>query len=287
MINPIPESNNVEPGKRLSSTQWWLIAALCVGGLLIVVPFYWMVTTAFKNAEEAYAWPPVWWPSHWDLKNFKELFDTIPFLRMFWNSLWTSTLIATLNILTAAPAAYAFSRLRFPGKNMFFGSHLLSMIVPWQITVIPVFLMIRALGWYDSYMALIVPSISNAFSVFMLHQFFKSLPRSLEESVLVDGGNWFAAMRHIAIPTSRGAIGAAWLLAFLGNWQSFLWPLIVLQSEDKLVLPVGLLYLKNQFVIKDSLLMAGTSLAVLPTIIAYLFFQRYLTDAAISSGVKG
>ena len=206
---------------------------------------------------------------------------------MFWNSFWTSFLIASLNILTGAPAAYAFARLRFPGKSTWFGAHLLSMIVPWQITIIPVFLLIRAFGWYDSYMALIVPSIASGFSVFMLYQFFRSLPKSLEESVLIDGGSWGTALRHIALPTSSGALAAAWLLAFLGNWQSFLWPLIVLQTEEKMVLPVGLLYLQNQFSVNIPVLMAGATLSVLPTIIAYIFLQRYLTDAAITSGVKG
>jgi multiple sugar transport system permease protein len=272
---------------RASSPQWLVILALCVGGLLIVIPFYWMITTSFKTPEEAYSWPPLWWPTHWDLKNYDELFKTMPFLQMFWNSAWTSVLIATLNIATAAPAAYAFARLRFPNKGLWFGAHLLSMIVPWQITVIPTFLIIRAFGWYDNYLALIVPSISNAFAVFMLYQFFKSLPKSLEESVLIDGGTWFDALRHIALPTSLGALAATWILAFLGNWQAFIWPLIVLQSEDKLVLPVGLLYLKNQFVVKDTLLMAGSTLAVIPTVIAYLFFQRFLTDSGVQSGIKG
>ena len=275
------------PKRPRSALQWLLVAILAVGGLLIVVPFYWMLTTSFKTPEEAYTWPPVLWPTHWDLENFRELFETMPFLQMFWNSVWTSVLIATLNLLTAAPAAYAFARLRFPNRNLWFGAHLLSMIVPWQITVIPTFLIVRAFGWYDSYAALIVPSIANAFAVFMLYQFFKGLPRSLEESVLVDGGSWGHALRHVALPASLGALAATWILAFLGNWQAFVWPLIVLQSEDKLVLPVGLLYLKNQFVVKDTLLMAGSSLAVIPTVVAYLFFQRYLTDASVQSGIKG
>jgi multiple sugar transport system permease protein len=272
---------------RIGRERWIVVAALVVGGVLIIVPFYWMILMSFKTPAEAYAWPPTLWPQTWTLENFKGLFDTIPFLRMFFNSFWTSFLIASLNIVTGAPAAYAFARLRFPGKGTWFGAHLLSMIVPWQITIIPVFLLIRALGWYDSYMALIVPSIASGFSVFMLYQFFKSLPRSLEESVLIDGGSWFTALRHIALPTSSGALAAAWLLSFLGNWQSFLWPLIVLQSEEKMVLPVGLLYLQNQFSVNVPVLMAGATLSVLPTIIAYIFLQRYLTDAALSSGIKG
>lgn len=275
------------PRERAPRERWSIVVALVIGSVLIIVPFYWMITMAFKSPEEAYAWPPTLLPQNWTLENFQGLFKTIPFLRMFWNSFWTSFLIASLNILTGAPAAYAFARLRFPGKSTWFGAHMLSMIVPWQITIIPVFLLIRAFGWYDSYMALIVPSIANAFSMFMLYQFFRSLPKSLEESVLIDGGSWYTAMRHIALPTSSGALAAAWLLAFLGNWQSFLWPLIVLQSEEKMVLPVGLLYLQNQFSVNVPVLMAGATLSVLPTIIAYIFLQRYLTDAAVTSGVKG
>ncbi|GGJ28907.1 carbohydrate ABC transporter permease [Deinococcus roseus] len=264
-----------------------IIAALSIGSLMIFLPFFWMILTAFKTPVEAYAWPPVWIPKSWSLANFQQLFDTIPFLKMFWNSVWTSMAIASLNVITAAPAAYAFARLRFPGNNLLFGSHILSLIVPWQVTLIPTFLMIKQFGWYDSYAALIIPSISNAFTVFLLFQFFRNLPKSLEESILVDGGTWFTALWHIGIPASRGAIAAAWLFAFLGNWQNFLWPLIVLQSQDKMVLPVGLLSLQNQFSVNVPVLMAGATLASLPTILAYLFVQRYLTDSAITSGIKG
>lgn len=280
-------NNPRQTSSRTRGERLWVVVALSVGSVFIIVPFYWMISTSFKTASEAYSWPPTLWPQMWTLENFKGLFDMIPFVRMFFNSIWTSFLIASLNLLTGAPAAYAFARLRFPGKGTWFGAHLLSIIVPWQITIIPVFLLIRALGWYDSYMALIVPSIASGLSVFMLYQFFKSLPRSLEESVLIDGGNWFTALRHIALPTSSGALAAAWLLSFLGNWQSFLWPLIVLQSEEKMVLPVGLLYLQNQFSVNVPVLMAGATLSVLPTVIAYIFLQRYLTDAALSSGIKG
>jgi multiple sugar transport system permease protein len=264
-----------------------LLALLTLGALVILVPFAWMILTSFKTPAEAYTWPPVWLPARWNLANFEQLFATIPFARMFANSIWTSVLIASLNILTAAPAAYAFARLRFPGQGLWFGSHLLSLMVPWQVTIIPVFLLIRALGWYDSYTALIIPGVASGFTVFLLFQFFRSLPRSLEESVLIDGGSWFTALRHVALPAARGAIAAAWLFSFLGNWQSFIWPLIVLQSSDKMLLPVGLLSLQNQYSVNIPVLMAGATLSTLPTVIAYLFVQRYLTDAAITSGLKG
>jgi multiple sugar transport system permease protein len=246
-----------------------------------------MIFTSFKTPDEAYAQPPVFLPSTWRLENFQKLFELVPFVQMFWNSLWTSAVIATANIVVGAPAAYAFARLRFAGKDVMFQSHVLTMVVPWQITLIPTFLLVRWFGWIDSYTALIVPSIANAYSMFMLYQFFKSLPKSLEESVLMDGGSWGTALRYVALPTSGGAIMATWLLSFLGNWQSFVWPSIVLNSQDKMVLPVGLLALQNHFAINEPVLMAGATLSVVPTIIAYLFTQRYLTDAALQSGLKG
>lgn len=273
--------------RRAQGSQSALIALLGLGAVMILLPFAWMILTAFKTPAEAYTWPPVWLPAKWSLANFQQLFDTIPFVRMFFNSFWTSTLIACLNILTAAPAAYAFARLRFPGQGLWFGAHLLSLLIPWQVTIIPVFLLIRSLGWYDNYLALIVPSIASGFTVFLLYQFFRSLPRSLEESVLIDGGSWFTALRHVALPAARGAISAAWLFSFLGNWQAFIWPLIVLQTSEKMLLPVGLLSLQNQFSVNIPVLMAGATLSTLPTVVAYLFVQRYLTDAAITSGLKG
>ena len=268
-------------------TQWLLIGVLGLGSLAIVLPFLWMVFTAFKTPDEAYAWPPTLWPKTWVMDNFNKLFELIPFGQMFWNSLWTSAVIATCNIVIGAPAAYAFARLRFPGKSLWFNSHILSMIIPWQITLIPSFLLVRSFGWIDSYAALIVPSLTSGYAVFMLYQFFRSLPRSLEESVLIDGGSWGTALRYIALPISGGAVAAVWMLAFLGNWSSFVWPSIVLNSQDKMVLPVGLLSLQNHFAINIPVLMAGSALAVLPTIVAYMFVQRYLTDAALTSGMKG
>lgn len=273
--------------KRLSPIQGVLIAVLGLGGLLIVLPFLWMIFTAFKTPDDAYAWPPTLLPKVWIAGNFKKLFELIPFGQMFWNSLWTSAVIASFNILLGAPAAYAFARLRFPGKSLWFNSHLLSMVVPWQITLIPTFLLVRWFGWVDSFAALIVPSLTSGYAVFMLYQFFRSLPRSLEESVLMDGGSWGTALRYIALPLSSGAVAAVWMLSFLGNWSSFVWPSIVLNSPEKMVLPVGLLALQNHFAINIPVLMAGSALAVLPTIVAYLFVQRYLTDAALSSGMKG
>jgi multiple sugar transport system permease protein len=277
----------VTPRAPISSAQVLLWLGLGIGGLAIAIPFLYMIFTSFKTPDEAYAQPPTFLPSAWRLENFAKLFELVPFVQMFWNSLWTSAVIATANIVVGAPAAYAFARLRFAGKDVMFQSHVLTMVVPWQITLIPTFLLVRWFGWIDSYTALIVPSIANAYSMFMLYQFFKSLPRSLEESVLMDGGSWGTALRYVALPTSAGAIMATWLLSFLGNWQSFVWPSIVLNSQDKMVLPVGLLALQNHFAINEPVLMAGATLSVVPTIIAYLFTQRYLTDAALQSGLKG
>ena len=138
-----------------------LMIALGLGGLVIIVPFLWMILTAFKTPDEAYAWPPTFLPAQWQLGNFQKLFELVPFGRMFFNSFWTSGLIATLNIVVGAPAAYAFARLRFPGRDILFQSHILSMVVPWQITLIPTFLIVRWLGWIDSYAGLIVPSIAK------------------------------------------------------------------------------------------------------------------------------
>ena len=217
---PAPEvltRRDVSLKARAQGSQAALLGLLTLGALVILLPFAWMILTAFKTPAEAYTWPPVWLPARWSVANFTQLFNTIPFARMFFNSVWTSVLIASLNILSAAPAAYAFARLRFPGQGLWFGSHLLSLMIPWQVTIIPVFLLIRYLGWYDSFTALIVPSIASGFTVFLLFQFFRSLPRSLEESVLIDGGSWFTALRHVALPAAKGAIAAAWLFSLPGQ----------------------------------------------------------------------
>jgi multiple sugar transport system permease protein len=268
-------------------TQLFLVALLGFLSLFILYPFLWMVFTSFKPPEEAYAWPPRLLPQEWTLAHYQALFQAIPAGKALWNSLWTSAFLATSNLVLASLAAYAFTRLRFPGRELFFQGHVLSMLLPWQITLIPSFLLIRALGLVDTFAGYLLPSLTSGWAVYVLGQYLKSFPRSLEESVLVDGGTPYTALVRVVLPLSRGALAVLWILLFLSYWQSFIWPSVVLSSPDKMVLPVALLAVQNHYAINIPLLMAGTTLMALVPILVYLAFQRALQNPELFSGFKG
>jgi multiple sugar transport system permease protein len=195
--------------------------------------------------------------------------------------------MATSNLVLGSLAAYAFTRLGFWGREALFGLHVMSMLLPWQITLIPSFLLVRALGLVDSFLGLILPSLTSGYAVYVLGQYLKTFPKSLEESVLVDGGTAFTALVRVVLPLSRGALAVLWVLLFLSYWQSFIWPSVVLSSPDKTVLPVALLAVQNYHAVNIPLLMAGTTLMALPPVLIYLVFQRALHNPELFSGFKG
>lgn len=273
--------------KRNAWQQAGLVLFLGSLGLLILYPFLWMVFTGFKPAGEAYGWPPSLLPRTWTLEHYRALWEALPVGRALWNSLWTSLLMATSNLVLGSLAAYAFTRLGFWGREALFGLHVMSMLLPWQITLIPSFLLVRALGLVDSFLGLILPSLTSGYAVYVLGQYLKTFPKSLEESVLVDGGTAFTALVRVVLPLSRGALAVLWVLLFLSYWQSFIWPSVVLSSPDKTVLPVALLAVQNYHAVNIPLLMAGTTLMALPPVLIYLVFQRALHNPELFSGFKG
>ncbi|TFU25147.1 carbohydrate ABC transporter permease [Thermus tengchongensis] len=273
--------------RREALYQVLLVAFL--GGLSVFVlyPFLWMVLTGFKPPAEAYTWPPKLLPGRWTLEHYRALWEALPVGRALWNSLWTSAFLATSNLVLASLAAYAFTRLRFLGRETLFGLHVLSMLLPWQITLIPTFLLVRSLGLVDTFLGLLLPSLTSGYAVYVLGQYLKTFPKSLEESVLVDGGTPLTALLRVVLPLSRGALAVLWVLLFLGYWQSFIWPSVVLSSPEKMVLPVALLAIQNYHAVNIPLLMAGTTLMALPPVLVYLFFQRALQNPELFSGFKG
>lgn len=273
--------------RREALYQVLLVAFL--GGLSVFVlyPFLWMVLTGFKPPAEAYTWPPKLLPGRWTLEHYRALWEALPVGRALWNSLWTSAFLATSNLVLASLAAYAFTRLRFLGRETLFGLHVLSMLLPWQITLIPTFLLVRSLGLVDTFLGLLLPSLTSGYAVYVLGQYLKTFPKSLEESVLVDGGTPLTALLQVVLPLSRGALAVLWVLLFLGYWQSFIWPSVVLSSPEKMVLPVALLAIQNYHAVNIPLLMAGTTLMALPPVLVYLLFQRALQNPELFSGFKG
>jgi multiple sugar transport system permease protein len=264
--------------------------ALILITLVFVAPLLWMLSTSFKTNPETTQWPLSWIPREWSVEGYRELFNPTsetPVLRWFVNSLIAATAHTLLVLVTAAPAAYALARMHFRGKGLMFAVIISTLFIPPIILITPLYLVVDTLGWLDTLLAVIVPSAAGALGVFLLRQFFVSLPRELEEAAVLDGANRFQIFTRIILPLSKAPLATLALLSFLTNWNDFLWPIYVLFSPQNLVLPPGLSKLQGAYETDYAVVMAGAVLASIPVLILFLIAQRYIIEGVSRSGVKG
>src|SRR5918997_1610405 len=265
-------------------------AVLVLITLIFVAPLLWMLSTSFKTNPETTQWPLSWIPREFSVEGYRELFNPTsetPVLRWFVNSLIAATAHTLLVLVTAAPAAYALARMHFRGKNLMFAIIISTLFIPSIILITPLYLVVDSLGWLDTLLAVIVPSAAGALGVFLLRQFFVSLPRELEEAAVLDGANRFQIFTRIILPLSKAPLATLALLSFLTNWNDFLWPVYVLFSPQNLVLPPGLTKLQGAYDTDYAVIMAGGVLASIPVLILFLIAQRYIIEGVSRSGVKG
>jgi len=258
-----------------------LLAALALG------PFLWTLSTSLKNIDEVFVYPPKWLPSVLKWSNYTSLWHAFPMDRWMFNSAYIVILTVLGKLLLSSTAAYAFARLRFPGRDYIFYGFLTALMIPWEVTLIPGFVLMRQLGWIDTHLALIVPGINDVFGIFLLRQFFLSLPRELEEAARIDGAGYFTVFRRVILPLSKPALAVVAVLGFMGVWNSFLWPLIMIDSTDKFTLPVGLQLLNSQHGTDWTILMAGDVIGLIPVVIVYLAAQKHFVQGITMTGLKG
>ena len=262
---------------------------LVVLALLFVSPLVFMFVTSFKTRVEAAGVPPTWIPKEPTLDAYRTVLDTegTPVLRWFANSMLAAGANALLVVVTSSLAAYALARMSFRGKRLVFGAIIATLFVPPVILVIPNYLIVGELRWLDTLLAVIVPSAASAFGVFFLRQFFLSLPRELEEAARLDGANSFQTFWRVILPLSRPALVTLALLAFLTNYNDFLWPVYVLFSPEAQTLPAGLSTLQSANSVRYDLLMAGAVIASVPVLLLFVFLQRFIIEGVSRSGLKG
>lgn len=269
-------------GAPLVTVLLWLSA------VLVAFPFYWMIRSSLMLEKEIMRFPPIWIPPSPSLQNFADVLTKQPFGRYIVNSLVVALIVTAGQLIVAAMGAYAFARLRFPGRDRIFLLYLATMIIPTQVTLIPQYVLISQFGWVNSYAALTVPFLSSAFLTFLLRQFFLSIPRDLEDSARLDGAGYFRTFATIVIPLSGPALATSALLAFMGSWTNFLWPLIVTRSRDLRTVPVGLAALQEEMSRTNyAQIMAGSVLAMLPMFILFLFLQKYIIASVATTGLRG
>lgn len=264
-----------------------LHAALIAGSLVMLLPFVWMISTSLKRPPEIFKYPPIWIPSQIAWDNYAKTVAAMPFGRFYLNSLIVTASVTTLQILVSSLAAFAFARLRFRGREALFLLYLATLMVPFQVTMIPNFILVRWLGWYDTYQALILPTAFSAFSTFLLRQYFMGIPRELDEAARMDGASSWRIWWQIILPLSGPVLAALAIFVSLNSWNDFLWPLIITNSLEMRTLPVGLSTFQGQFKVEWNLLMAGSVIAMLPVLIVYIIGQRWFIRGITMTGMGG
>ena len=275
---------------RKNSSKFLSYFLVILVALIVILPFLWMIVSAFKSQRELFAYPPSFFPKNWKVENFVEAATrgSISFLRMFLNTMMIAVPTTVFNIIFSSMAGYAFARLRFPFRNAIFMIFIASMMVPYAITLIPRFLLFKDLGFYDTYIPLIVPVMfGTAFSIFLTRQFFMTLPKELEEAAIVDGCSHFRIWAQIFMPLTKPIIATLAVFQFQSSYNDFLGPVIYISSDVKFTVQMGLNSFRNSFSTRYDLIMAGSIMALIPVVILFICCPKYIVRGIVMGGVKG
>jgi ABC-type glycerol-3-phosphate transport system permease component len=265
-----------------------LYLIMIAGALVLLFPLYWLISTSLKPTDEINVFPPIWVPSRLVWQNYVNLFQTVPFWTYLENSLFVTLTSVVGTVFSSALVGFSFARLRFPGRNLLFIVALSTTMIPGFVTLIPQFVMFKSFGWLDSFAPLIVPQLfANPAYLFLMRQFFLTLPVDMEEAAKIDGCSYFRIFWNVALPLVKPALIAIAAFTFLYNWNDFLGPLIYLQSPDHFTLQLGLAQLQSQYQTHTELIMAGSTLSVLPCIVLFFICQRWFIQGVVITGVKG
>ncbi|WOO89608.1 carbohydrate ABC transporter permease [Mollicutes bacterium LVI A0078] len=261
------------------------ILFLLLGAIIMVFPLYWMITTSFKTLAEANQVPPTFTIHDFSLEAYGRLFDKMPFLLYLKNTL-IIVLFSFGGLLLSALAGYGFSKYEFKHKEVYFVVVLATMMIPYQVTMIPNFLLINKLGLVNTFAGIALPGLVSGFTIFLFRQFMNSIPDEIIEAARVEGLSEFQIFFKIVLPMSKPILAIQSILVFIGSWNSFLWPLIVAQSQDKYTLSIGLSLLQGQNTSDVPLQMAGATLMIIPILIVFFTLQKYILDGYNLSGIK-
>ncbi|MBK8033482.1 MAG: carbohydrate ABC transporter permease [Chloroflexi bacterium] len=266
-----------------------IYALLTIIALLIILPLLWGLSTSFKPKSEWFLPQIFWIPRTFTLDNYQSILEnpSLPITRWFLNSVLVASIITVLILAIDSIAAYAYARMEFPGKRILFGLLLATLFLPGVMFLVPNFLTVTSLGLLNNYAGVVLPALSGVFGVFFMRQFFESLPRELEEAAFIDGATRLQTFLLIALPLAKPALATLGIITFLGAWNDFLWPLLVLKDRTLLTLPPGLRTLQGAYTSEYGQMMAGAVITSIPVLILYLLLQRYIVESVQTTGLKG
>ncbi len=276
--------NTLHSRQMAKSLTFYLL--LTIGAVVMFFPIFWMISTAFKTGQEIFATPLQWFPSSLQWENFTKPFLEKPFFNWFINSLVVSSCVTLGNLLFCSLAGYGFAKYHFPGRNVLFLVVLATFMIPQQVTMVPLFLVIKNFGWVNSYAALIFPVMVDAFGIFLMRQFIQDIPSDYIDQARIDGAGEFRIWWTIVLPMMSPILSALGILTFLNNMDEMLWPLIVVTSEELRTIPLGLATFENTYQTVYNQLMAVALLATIPVFLVFVFFQKKIIQGMTMSGLK-
>jgi multiple sugar transport system permease protein len=291
--SPLAGVSNASRFARLrNSEMWWRVliwVALVLGSAVMLMPFLWLLSSSFKPENDIFVFPPKWIPDPWRPQNYTDALTYKPFNLYIGNTL----LIVGLNLIailfTASLCAYGFARIKFWGRDFWFGLVLSTMMVPYFVLMVPQFVIFSRLGWVDSFRPLTIPFFfgGGAFNIFLLRQFFRTLPEELADAARIDGCSEFRIYWNIMLPLAKPALAAVAIFTFLNGWNDFIGPLLYLNSPEKFTVAIGLATFRSVMRTRYDLLMAASAAMILPVILLFFFAQRYFIEGVVLSGLKG
>ena len=280
--------------RRFRDTGKWLTFALALFlATSFMVPFFWTVSSSLKTSGEIHIYPPTFFPREPQFRNYVEVFGEVPLARWLFNTVYITVMSLIGIVISASIVAYSFSRFRYPGRDIFFMITLSTMMLPTEILIIPQYLMFNKLGWLDTFKPLIIPHWfgGGAFNIFLLRQFFMTIPRDLDEAAVIDGASYPRVFLSVIMPLSKPVVATVAVITFIARWNAFIGPLIFLDSLEKLTMAVGLRFLQTitfeEGEPRDHYLMAAAVIMATPTILLFFAAQRYFVRGVVMSGIKG
>lgn len=271
--------------KRFEHTLLFLI--LSVGAILMLVPFFWMVSAGFMSLHELKQFPPTLIPENPDFRNFIEVFQKVPFGRFFLNSAFVAVVVTLGVLITSSLAGYAFAKFEFRGKRWLFLLALSTIMIPFQVRMVPMYVMMYRWKLVDSYAGLILPCVVDAFGIFLMRQYIVTIPTDLIDAARIDGASELRIFTRIILPLSKPGLTALAVITLMGNWESFLWPLLVTSTESMYTLPIGLALFSGRFLTRTELQMAASTIMILPMVLLYFILQRRFIEGFTLTGMKG